>query len=375
MQAHLMQSSKQDSASLADAVLGLLWRPRALKLLSSRRPVVLMYHSAAPGPGDYFGPDVFERHVRSLKSRYHVVGPEECRRVRSRTEEIDVLLTFDDGFLNNAVYVAPILKRHQVPAIFFVSTRHCSGGRTLWFAYLSALSRWFPEDELVLDGVAYDLGPRERKRSLRRLRDYLLSLRPHPQAMYEKIERSLPSIGGFVPPTHLTDHYAGMTWDHIREISRDPLFEIGVHTVDHPFLTLCDEGEMAGQIRVNREELERVTGKQLRSIAYPLGDYDARVVAKCMDLGIEERYAVDIRRGTGDGRRETKDEGRGTGDRRRETKDRRRVTKNEKRRTMNDERATSDDIPRVGIYRPSLSILGFKVQWGNVLRRTPLRFG
>jgi len=310
-----------------------------------------MYHAIAPGLGDYFGPDVFEEHVRFVKSRFHVIGSHECTKRRRATEDIDVLLSFDDGFLNNAVHVAPILKRHQVPAIFFISTRHCGGG-LLWFAYLSALSRWFAEDSLKLDGRTFDMRPQERKRSVHELREYLLSLRPHPQAMYDKIERSLPSIDSFTPHAYLEDHYAGMTWNHIREIARDPLFEVGVHTVDHPFLTLCDDAEMERQMRENRVELERVTGKRISAIAYPGGDYDARVVATCMDLGFEQRYAVAIRRVTGDGRQRTKDAGRGTRD-----------------------EGLGIDIPRIGIYKPSLNILGFKVQWGNILRRTPLRFG
>ncbi len=323
----------------ADAILGVLWRAGALRLLSSRRTIVLMYHSIAPGPGDHLGPDVFEQHVCFLKSRFHVIVPDECRRVRSGSEDIDVLLTFDDGFLNNALHVVPILKRHQVPAIFFVSTRHCSGDRILWFAYLRAFSRGFPEKGIVLDGTTYDLRPRERKRSVRKLRDYLLCLRPHPEAMYEKIERSLPPIGSFTPRAYLNDHYAGMTWDHIREIARDPLFEVGIHTIDHPFLTLCDDAEMERQIKSNREELEHVTGKEVRSIAYPSGDYDRKVASKCRDIGIDKRYAVFLR--------------------------------NDAVERMQD----LSSIPRVGVYKPSLSIVGFKVQWGNFLRRTPLKFG
>jgi peptidoglycan/xylan/chitin deacetylase (PgdA/CDA1 family) len=322
-----------------DAALGMFWRVRALRLLSSRRPVVLMYHRVAPGSGDYFNPDVFEQHIRFLRSRFRLIGPRECGRIRSRTEDIDVLLTFDDGFLNNALYVAPILKRHQVPAIFFVSTRHCRGNRPLWFAYLSALSRWLPEEGIALDGRMYDLTPRERTCSVRKLRDYLLSLRPHPQAMYEKIERSLPTMESFTPQTYLRDHYAGMTWDHIREVASDPLFEIGIHTIDHPLLTLCDDAEMERQIRENREELERVTGTQVRSIAYPGGDYNSTVVTDCLKLGIDRRYAVDLRRDAGGAF----------------------IDRN--------------SIPRIGVYRPSLSIVGFKVQWGNLLRRTPLRVG
>jgi peptidoglycan/xylan/chitin deacetylase (PgdA/CDA1 family) len=298
-----------------------------------------MYHSIAPGPGDYFGPDVFERQVCFLKSRFRFIAPQECCRVRSGTEDVEVLLTFDDGFLNNAVHVVPILKRYQVPAIFFISTRHCDGGRPLWFAYLSAFSRWFPDKGIALDDTTYDLSPRERKRSVRKLRDHLLSLRPHPQAMYEKIEHILPSIEGFVPRAYFHDHYAGMTWDHMRDIARDPLFEVGIHTVDHPFLTLCDDGEMERQVKASRGELERVTGKKVRSIAYPSGDYDHKAAAKCRELGIDKRYAVDLRSDAVEGTHDL------------------------------------SSIPRVGVYKPSLSIVGFKVQWGNLLRRTPLRFG
>jgi peptidoglycan/xylan/chitin deacetylase (PgdA/CDA1 family) len=336
-----MQSNRLTSApaALADAALGMLWRAKALRLLSSRRPIVLMYHAIAPGSGDYFGPEVFERHVRFLKSRFRFISPQEYGRARRGTEDIEVLLTFDDGFLNNALYVAPILKRHQVPAIFFISTRHCGGVRPLWFAYLSAFSRWFPEMEIALDGTTYNLSPRLRKQSMRRLEGYLLSLRPHPQAMYDKIERGLPSMETFTPRKHSNDHYAGMTWDHIREIAQDPLFEIGSHTVDHPFLTQCDDAEMEIQVKANREELEHVTGKQIRSIAYPSGDYDIKVTEKCRELGIDRRYAVDLRSGAVEGSPDL------------------------------------SSIPRVGVYKPSLSIVGFKVQWGSFLRRTPLKFG
>jgi peptidoglycan/xylan/chitin deacetylase (PgdA/CDA1 family) len=325
--------------AFADASLGLFWRTRGLRLLSSRRPVVLMYHRVAPGSAEYFGPDVFEQHILFLRSRFHLIGPREYGRVRRPTEDIEVLLTFDDGFLNNAVHVIPILKRHQVPAVFFISTRHCSSNKFLWFAYLNAFSRWFPEKEFAVDDIIYDLTKEKRKLSVHRLREYLLSLRPHPQAMYDKMERSLPSIESFTPQEYINEHYAGMTRDHIRELARDPLFEVGIHTVDHPFLTSCSDAEMQRQIRENRVDLERVTGKQVRSIAYPSGDYDLKVAEMCRELGVDKRYAVELR-----------SEGR--------------------------QSATSrDEIPRIGVYKPSLSIVGFKVQWGNLLRRTPLRFG
>jgi peptidoglycan/xylan/chitin deacetylase (PgdA/CDA1 family) len=96
---------------------------------------------------------------------------------------------------------------------------------------------------------------------------------------------------------------------------------------------------MARQIKANREELERVTGKRTRSIAYPFGDYDLRVAGKCRELGIDRRYAVDFRSAAVEG-----------------TPDRR-------------------SVPRMDAHKPSLSIVGFRVQWGNLLRQALLRSG
>jgi hypothetical protein len=74
-------------------------------------------------------------------------------------------------------------------------------------------------------------------------------------------------------------------------------------------------------------------------IAYPSGDYDLKVAEKCQEFGLDKRYAVDFRSDAAEG-------------------------------TLG-----LSSIPRLGVYKPSLSIVGFKVQWGNLLRRTPLRFG
>ena len=167
-------------------------------------------------------------------------------------------LTFDDGFGNNAEVVAPILRKYRVPALFFVSSRHSTPGKYLWFSYLRALERRYPAERLRFRGTAFDMTPRARSDSIQRLSTILLDLRPHPTAMYSAIETELPPLEEFVAESELQDCYAGMTPEQLAHLAAEPLFSIGAHTADHPFLSRCEAAERQRQIHSNREWLEAV---------------------------------------------------------------------------------------------------------------------
>jgi peptidoglycan/xylan/chitin deacetylase (PgdA/CDA1 family) len=49
-----------------------------------------------------------------------MLPPEQHDRQRRMTEQPAVVLTFENGYRNQAEVAAPILSKHQVPAIFFV---------------------------------------------------------------------------------------------------------------------------------------------------------------------------------------------------------------------------------------------------------------
>jgi peptidoglycan/xylan/chitin deacetylase (PgdA/CDA1 family) len=239
-----------------------------------------------------------------------------------------VLLTFDDGFRNNAEVVAPILRRHGVPAVFFVSSRHAMPGKYLWFTYLENLAKHFKGAGFVFRDRFMDMSPGRREATVSELRETLLRLEPHPGAMYRAIEEELPPIESFLSESDLLDRCAGMSAEQVGELARDPLFSIGVHTVDHPFLTRCEGDEVERQIAGNKAWLERASKRECDAIAYPLGDYDAEVLQRCRKLGLTRGYAV----------------------------------------TPQLKKDPLFELPRVGIYRPSLDYVGFKVQHGNLIR-------
>jgi peptidoglycan/xylan/chitin deacetylase (PgdA/CDA1 family) len=277
----------------------------------------------------------FENQLAFLDEHCEFVSPEQIDDRRAPYERLRVVLTFDDGFRNNAEVAAPILRRHGVPALFFVSSRHATRGKYLWFSYLRALERFYPGEQLAFRGTVLDMRPATRKESVRSLQRTLLALTPHPSAMYEAIETELPPLEDFVDAHSLADLYAGMTAEQVAALAADPLFSIGIHTHDHPFLTKCEPEEALRQVQRNRQWLEDVCGRPCDTIAYPGGDYDDATLDMCRQARIDQGFAV--------------------------------MPRSAHRSRM--------EIPRIGVYADSTAALGFKAHWGSALRRAGLRVG
>jgi peptidoglycan/xylan/chitin deacetylase (PgdA/CDA1 family) len=295
---------------------------------------VLLYHGIPRSADGYgVGAAAFERHLQFVKRHFDCIHPKELETEAPRRGPPRVLLTFDDGFRNNAEVAAPLLRKYQVPAIFFVATGHCQPGRVLWCTYFEALRRTCRLSSLEFRGEHFDLSPTLRDRSINRLQERLLALHPYPTAFLRAIEEELPRIEEFVSGDTLADSFWGMSAEQVGELAADPLFSIGLHTVDHPDLTRCDAGETQRQIEQGKAWLEMVCGQSIRSIAYPLGAYDARVLGQCQALGLTNGYAVS--------------------------------PKLDAQRLF--------EVPRFGIYHTAPEMIGAKICWGHRLRALGLQ--
>ncbi len=180
------------------------WRFPLIRVASSRQPVILMYHGVPPESDDRsVDARSFEAHIRFLKSHFEIIHPNTIADGRKALDRVRVLITVDDGLRNSAEVVAPILRKHNIPAIFFVSSRHANPGKYLWFSYLRALENHFPGNGFRFRGEFIDLEGERRHNSMRRLRERLLNLRPHPAALYEAIDQELPRLEDFISPREL----------------------------------------------------------------------------------------------------------------------------------------------------------------------------
>ena len=97
-----------------------------LHRLAPPRATVLLYHRVTDSVRDLLttGIEQFERQMALLRRHFQVISLAEIFSLDAvpRTDRPLVCVTFDDGYLDNYLNAAPILRRHEIPAAFFVST-------------------------------------------------------------------------------------------------------------------------------------------------------------------------------------------------------------------------------------------------------------
>lgn len=85
-----------------------------------------------------------------------------------------------------------------------------------------------------------------------------------------------------------------MDADHLHRLM-DAGWEVGSHTRTHPKLTSLDDERLATELGQSREQCELLLGRPCRSLAYPYGDVDERVVRATGAAGYEVAGALSSR--------------------------------------------------------------------------------
>jgi peptidoglycan/xylan/chitin deacetylase (PgdA/CDA1 family) len=95
-------------------------------------------------------------------------------------------------------------------------------------------------------------------------------------------------------PTEHAGELSGLTWKQLAGLS-ELGWEIGSHTVTHPRLTRLDDRALERELRGSRQACEDALGGACRSIAYPYGDTNGRVVAATRAAGYTAGAALSRR--------------------------------------------------------------------------------
>jgi peptidoglycan/xylan/chitin deacetylase (PgdA/CDA1 family) len=67
--------------------------------------------------------------------------------------------------------------------------------------------------------------------------------------------------------------------------------ELGAHSQTHADLLLVDGRDLAYELRESKAAVERITGRPCRTLAYPYGNRDERVVEAAAEAGYELAFA------------------------------------------------------------------------------------
>jgi peptidoglycan/xylan/chitin deacetylase (PgdA/CDA1 family) len=250
---------------------------------------ILLYHRVLerPDPLNDWDPiaSEFDGQMRAL-SRFFTPLPlsEGVERLRSgKLPAHAACVTFDDGYRDNVDVALPILRRHGVPATFFIATGYLNGGR-MWNDTVVESIRASALPELDLKsfgiGVVRLSTPELRRKAIGGILAALKHLRSEERAA--KVAE-IEALSGNPLPDDLM-----MRDDDVRSLRASGM-EIGAHTETHPILTRLSSADARREINEGREYLTAILSEPVSLFAYPNGkpgqDYTAEHVRMVRDAG------------------------------------------------------------------------------------------
>jgi peptidoglycan/xylan/chitin deacetylase (PgdA/CDA1 family) len=236
-------------------------------------------------------PDVLERQVQFLKKEFDVIGPDELGAGPRDRKGRYVLLTFDDGYRDNFDEAFPILRRHGIPATFFVTTGFLDSRRISWWDEIAWIVQSSRKSTVLLDGWlpgALPLAPQARKGTTKVLTDLCKSLSGESKPAFLDALADAAGTGRHA----LDGHELWMTWDDVREL-RAAGMHIGGHTVNHPLLARLGADEQEREIAGCKERIETELGEPMRYFSYPHGDsFDENTRRSLARHGVELAFSL-----------------------------------------------------------------------------------
>ena len=250
---------------------------------------ILIYHRVLPGADalNHWDPTAaeFEGQIRIL-SRFFTPLPlgEAVERLRRNALPAHAAcVSFDDGYRDNLDVALPILRRHGVPATFFIATGYLNGGRMWNDTVIESIRRCERAD---VDLSSMDLGvvPLSTTELRRKAIGKILSALKHlPGGEREAKVARIEAIAASALPGDL------MMRDQDVRALRAAGMEVGAHTETHPILTRLASADARREIDRSRERLIAILGEPVSLFAYPNGkpgqDYAAEHVRMVRDAG------------------------------------------------------------------------------------------
>ncbi len=273
---------------------------RVFQMVSEKREhaAVLMYHSVVDSTlAPYIDPDNtisvkdFESHIKFLKNKCNVISMETLVSSLNSGQPLpkrSVVITFDDGYLDNLTLAAPILEKYQLPATVFICTGYVERGDSQWIDEIYSIFSFRRHHQLKIDGLSFDLLDQE---SLLQAYDCVKSSLM--DADYDTRKLLLNNINEQLSPDLLPPPRLTLNWNEVQQLKTQfPLIEIGLHTRDHLNLTALSRKEVKEEIRRCQLDYESALGSKAKYFSYPYGLHNLFIRKTTKELGLHSSLAV-----------------------------------------------------------------------------------
>jgi len=227
---------------------------------------------------------LFEYSLNWLQQEgWSIVSLDDCLEKLASNDQSHryAVLTFDDGYRDNASVALPILERHNAPFMVYVPTGAPTRSMQSWWLGLRKL--FLSRDKVAIDALG-------RQFHCSDFRSKMSALAEVTKWVHQDYRR-----GAMLAPTfkqngmslaELNDAYF-LDERELAILARHPLASIGGHSTSHMALTTLDSTSVRAELAGNRDYLENLLQLSVRHVAYPYGACGPREEHLANEMGFQ----------------------------------------------------------------------------------------
>lgn len=294
--------SKLIARHLAFPVLVKSGASRILAYQSKHPCLILNYHGVVDQPQpeisvNHMSTKAFDDQISYFKRNFNLLGLDDfIEMVHSDkpSPKKSILITFDDGYANNYDYAFPILQKHKAPAVIFPVTGLIGSNNASWYDYFD-LTKHLLTDSTISNKIkiiANDFGLIfHNLENLHTLTEQFKSFDSVKKDAFLLQYMNIVGDDDF-HDSGKTKFWTMLNEEQIREMSASGLITFGSHTVTHPNLDLIDPTIARKELTESKALLEKITGKSVKSIAFPDGGYNDSIKNLVREIGYSTMFSV-----------------------------------------------------------------------------------
>ena len=228
--------------------------------------------------------------MKFLKEHFRLLTLDEAIHVingKRKTDGSSVLLTFDDGYVDNYQVAYDVPKEHGVQGIFFLPTYFIGTSLMPWWDMIAYIVKHSSVPTFRLsypEAAQFDVA----KQGWRSVLRAVLSLSKSPATRdMERFLTELEEASGTSRPVSTTRYF--LNWPEAAEMLGGGM-AFGSHTHRHEILSSLTAEKQYEELSVSKRLMEESLGTLVAAVAYPVGSkasYDTGTCAAVARAGYE----------------------------------------------------------------------------------------
>jgi len=241
------------------------------------RLIILNHHRIGDALGTPYDSGTFsatgaelEAQVAYLKKYYHMATLDHVTEIANGKgpKKPSILLTFDDGYLDNYQTAFPILRAYGVQGVFFLPTGFVGTPYLPWWDSVAYIVKHSQVRVVRLEYPELAVFDIERQPMLEVIVQ-ILRLCKRPGTQTDLFITALESACECRRPS-FREGRCFLNWEEAREMDASGM-AFGSHTHSHEILTKLSPEQQTHELRISREVMEKELRREVLALAYPVG--------------------------------------------------------------------------------------------------------